>query len=941
MIIGLLVVFFLMRKCNCDFIEDRMMRRNSFQSKLVGYTVNLTCDYVKEKVGEIEKGFEIQWIRPGEIRSIDDADSVFFTVNAFSSSQLDDFFDKHNISTEKNSNIKGLIYNTCFSCFSGATGKSFGSTREHFDFGVYHTLKEIQDWLKTLPERVVKTYGQSYEKRPLQVIDIGEEEDPAILIECGIHAREWVSVAFCPFLIDQILSKNWERDGIRFNRFWRKNRRIIRDSPCHGVDLNRNFDIEWGKHSTSESPCGETFGGSAPFSEPESAAFRDYAMKIETKIAFVSYHAYSEFIIYPYSASIKRNSPYKDALKSLALRMSKAIYQEHGREYSYGEGAVAFYAASGGSDDWIHNQGVPISYTIELRDKGLNGFLLPENELIETFTENMKGLQEIVNDVRNITRFSQFFKATKTPFTIPETTPFFFETTEKTMSTFEADHHSTLNNSKNLRLAHEILEQYSLISPENSGFATLSEEVIDNFEKWSLKSTDFTKEKLRNIGKNVPFGEFLEENYFFIVKNAYKPSYLQSMLLDFVENLHSGLDNIFIPIITTDWVEILYQEKTAKNFKFQLTKFLSPAEKERFQLALQKSSEEFASVVFLLEVSVFLDSRGHQLEEKFVENLRPAARADFDIEKLTIETFSAAVKQIYGKETAAKARKQYNKFLKTAEKEIVHCFFFKPINKIIRSENGEIESSRIALDLELSFANQQKIISKNDDSEKSVISACSFKKLDGFSIQTWGNEKSTNSQLFEISHTSGSDLLFCENGCDTESSTILSTGQAIKIVKNDPVSTTDLLIPPMICDQACLFSLVRREYTREHLFQRIIYRFLLDSGFPNPKSIDLSVFEIRYFFKIRAIFLKDPRIAPMTEHPEFSTMLIFTSIYSRMNADLDFDQLMRFLSTILGSFSGQTADDITFSRYFASMIALQREVSSDIVAFKAGLGNLC
>ena len=48
------------------------------------------------------------------------------------------------------------------------------------------------------------------------MIDIGEEKDPAILIECGIHAREWVSVAFCPFLIDQILSKNWERDGIRW-----------------------------------------------------------------------------------------------------------------------------------------------------------------------------------------------------------------------------------------------------------------------------------------------------------------------------------------------------------------------------------------------------------------------------------------------------------------------------------------------------------------------------------------------------------------------------------------------------------------------------------------------------------------------------------------------------------------------------------------------------
>ena len=57
----------------------------------------------------------------------------------------------------------------------------------------------------------------------------------------------------------------------------------------------------------------------------------------------------------------------------------------------------------------------------------------------------MKGLQEIVDDVRNVTRFSQFFKATKVPLTIPETTPFFSETTEKTLSTVQADYHTTVS----------------------------------------------------------------------------------------------------------------------------------------------------------------------------------------------------------------------------------------------------------------------------------------------------------------------------------------------------------------------------------------------------------------------------------------------------------------------------------------------------------------
>ena len=196
--------------------------------------------------------------------SLENTDSVFFTINASSSDQIDHFLADHSIQAEKNTNISGLIYSTCYSCHSGglSSSKSLGKTREQFDFGVYHTLKEIQDWLKSLPENLLKTYGKSYENRALHVIDIGDEKDPAVVIECGIHAREWVSVAFCPFLINQILTKKWEKDGIRwvifpmvnpdgyrfswrFNRFWRKNRRIIRDSPCHGVDLNRNFDIEW------------------------------------------------------------------------------------------------------------------------------------------------------------------------------------------------------------------------------------------------------------------------------------------------------------------------------------------------------------------------------------------------------------------------------------------------------------------------------------------------------------------------------------------------------------------------------------------------------------------------------------------------------------------------------------------------------------------------
>jgi hypothetical protein len=93
-------------------------------------------------------------------------------------------------------------------------------------------------------------------------------------------------------------------------------------------------------------------------------------------------------------------------------------------------------------------KGVPIAYTIELRDKGLNGFLLPESELIDTFSENMKGLKELVRDVRNITRFSEFVKVTNAPLMM-ETTFSFQKTKEEYSLTTTSDVKTTESTQEN------------------------------------------------------------------------------------------------------------------------------------------------------------------------------------------------------------------------------------------------------------------------------------------------------------------------------------------------------------------------------------------------------------------------------------------------------------------------------------------------------------
>jgi len=59
----------------------------------------------------------------------------------------------------------------------------------------------------------------------------------------------------------------------------RKNQRnfdICKNQDDIGVDLNRNYGYKWGYNNdgSSDDLCDESYRGSAPFSEPETAAIR-------------------------------------------------------------------------------------------------------------------------------------------------------------------------------------------------------------------------------------------------------------------------------------------------------------------------------------------------------------------------------------------------------------------------------------------------------------------------------------------------------------------------------------------------------------------------------------------------------------------------------------------------------------------------------------------
>lgn len=67
-----------------------------------------------------------------------------------------------------------------------------------------------------------------------------------------------------------------------------------------------------------------------------------------------------------------------------------------GSVYTVGNSATTLYAASGGADDWAKAiLKIKYAYTIELRDKGKHGFILPAQYIIPTSKEALSAVNVV------------------------------------------------------------------------------------------------------------------------------------------------------------------------------------------------------------------------------------------------------------------------------------------------------------------------------------------------------------------------------------------------------------------------------------------------------------------------------------------------------------------------------------------------------------------
>jgi hypothetical protein len=260
------------------------------------------------------------------------------------------------------------------------------------NLGAYHTVAEthaeMAAYVSAHPSiALLDTIGFSIEGRAIEAVKISDhvgtdESEPEVLVAGCHHARELMSVEIPLYLMRRLLDgygadplltslvdsrEIWivpivNPDGHAYvennssgqsSGWWRKNRRVNGDGSI-GVDLNRNYGFQWGYDNigSSPTPASDVFRGTGPFSEPETAAMRDFMAGREFAVS-ASFHSYGELVLYPwgYAELDTPDHPVFRALgDSLALQngylagnpKSGAIYLTNGEmdDWGYGETAL-------------------------------------------------------------------------------------------------------------------------------------------------------------------------------------------------------------------------------------------------------------------------------------------------------------------------------------------------------------------------------------------------------------------------------------------------------------------------------------------------------------------------------------------------------------------------------------------------------------------------
>ncbi len=252
----------------------------------------------------------------------------------------------------------------------------------------YKNPQEIEDFIREVHANYpditeVKSIGKSLEGRDIWAIKISDnvrvdETEPTILVNGMHHAREVMTPEITTDMVSYLTSnygkdaavtkwvneteiwvipmfnvdgnnKMWTEDSM-----WRKNTR-----NGFGVDLNRNYPYGWNSCSGSSANTGaQDYRGTAPASEPETQAMMNLVAEIKP-VFDISYHSYSEIVIYPYGCRPNK-TPTEQAVEIIGAEIGKKI------DYKPGTAWELLYNADGGDIDWMYTAHQVIPFVIEV-----------------------------------------------------------------------------------------------------------------------------------------------------------------------------------------------------------------------------------------------------------------------------------------------------------------------------------------------------------------------------------------------------------------------------------------------------------------------------------------------------------------------------------------------------------------------------------------------
>jgi len=273
--------------------------------------------------------------------------------------------------------------------------------------------------------KLTPSIGKSIEGRDIPAIIVSSlgftnETIQRIYFEGGQHAREWIAPTTVMYVLEKLLTGYGNDaivteiidtieivivplvnpDGYEYahttSRLWRKNRRS-NTGGSFGVDLNRNWDDHWCQTGASKVPSSDTYCGTGPFSEPETKAVSNYMESLDQYgniLAAIDFHAYGQLLLRPYGWTLA-NSPDNAVHKIIGDSMAIEIKKKSGLVYSSSK-AAELYITTGSADDWAYQIGVWASYTIELRDTGRYGFVLPVSQIVPTGDEIWQAMKYFI-----------------------------------------------------------------------------------------------------------------------------------------------------------------------------------------------------------------------------------------------------------------------------------------------------------------------------------------------------------------------------------------------------------------------------------------------------------------------------------------------------------------------------------------------------------------